>query len=77
MRIVLLAAPAALALALAACASDMGPNRDQSELARLAEECRARGGILVTSKAELTGRPAADNICQIHGPATRIEPRAR
>ena len=73
MRIVLLAAPAALALTLSACASDMGPNRYQTELDQLSADCEARGGILVPSGRPLEGRATVDNICQIRG-ATRTSP---
>lgn len=61
------------ALTLAACASGAGPNRHQTEIDRLAAECRTRGGILVPLPGPQTGRAAADHACQINGGATRIE----
>ena len=64
MRIVLLAAPAALALTLSACASDMGPNRYQTELDQLSADCEARGGILAPT-GQQTGQPQLDNVCKI------------
>ena len=72
MRIVLLAAPAALALTLSACASDMGESRYQSELEKLAADCDARGGVL-SPTGEQTGRPQTDNVCKITGqPSSRV-----
>ena len=72
MRIVLFAAPAALALTLSACASDMGPNRYQTELNRLSADCEARGGIL-SPTGEQSGRPQLDNVCKITAqPSSRI-----
>lgn len=64
MRIVLLAAPAALALALSACASGMGADQYGSELQRLAADCEARGGIL-SPTGQQSGRPQLDNVCKI------------
>jgi hypothetical protein len=64
MRIVLLAAPAALALTLSACASGMGSNHYQTELARLSADCEARGGTL-SPTGEQSGRPQLDNVCKI------------
>ena len=72
MRIVLLAAPAALALTLSACASDMGPNRYQTELDQLSADCEARGGILAPT-GQQTGQPQLDNVCKITGqPSSRV-----
>lgn len=64
MRIVLLAAPAALALTLSACASGMGGDQYGSELQRLAADCEARGGIL-SPTGQQSGRPQLDNVCKI------------
>ena len=63
MRIVLLAAPAALALTLSACAST-GADQYGSELQRLAADCEARGGIL-SPTGQQSGRPQLDNVCKI------------
>ena len=71
MRNLIVIGPAALGLALSACAST--PDADRAdELERLAADCEARGGILVPSGAALTGRPEADNYCRITGGASRI-----
>ena len=64
MRIVLIAAPAALALTLSACASGMGQSHYQTELARLSADCEARGGILAPT-GQQTGQPQLDNVCKI------------
>lgn len=66
MRIVLLAAPAALALTLSACASDMRPNSYSAQLERLAADCEARGGIL-SPTGQQSGRPQTDNVCKVTG----------
>ncbi|HEY0600535.1 hypothetical protein [Brevundimonas sp.] len=66
MRVVLFAAPAALALTLSACASAMGPDQYQTELERLAADCQARGGIL-SPTGQQSGRPQLDNVCKITG----------
>ena len=71
MRIVLIVS----ALALSACASAAPPGSAANELARLTEDCRARGGILVASGRPLEGRATVDNVCQIRG-ATRTSPGA-
>jgi len=72
MRIVLFAAPAALALTLSACATAGGENPHATEVERLAAECQARGGIL-TPSGENTGRPQVDNVCRISGePSSRV-----
>lgn len=70
MRIMLIAS----ALALSACAGGAPFESSADELARLSDECRARGGILVPSGRPLEGRPAIDNVCQIRGGATRLDP---
>jgi hypothetical protein len=64
MRIVLFAAPAALALALSACAPSMGPSHYQSQYERLAADCAARGGVL-SPTGEQSGRPQLDNVCKV------------
>ena len=64
MRIVLIAAPAALAVTLSACASGMGESHYQTELARLSADCEARGGILAPTGGQ-SGRPQLDNVCKI------------
>jgi hypothetical protein len=66
MRIVLVAAPAALVLTLSACASGMGENRYETEYQRLAADCEARGGILSPTGSQ-SGRPQLDNVCKITG----------
>lgn len=66
MRIVLVAAPAALALALSACASGMGETRYETEYQRLAADCTARGGVLSPTGSQ-SGRPQLDNVCKITG----------
>jgi hypothetical protein len=72
MRIVLFAAPAALAVALSACATGMGETRYQAELEELAADCRARGGILSPTGRQ-SGKPALDNVCKITGqPSGRV-----
>ena len=64
MRIVLVAAPAALALALSACAPGMGEARYETEYQRLAADCTARGGVLSPTGSQ-SGRPQLDNVCKI------------
>lgn len=64
MRIVLFAAPAALAVTLSACASGMGESHYQTELARLSADCEARGGVLAPTGGQ-SGRPQLDNVCKI------------
>lgn len=66
MRIVLVAAPAALALTLSACAPGMSQSRYEAELERLAADCAARGGILSPTGSQ-SGRPQLDNVCKITG----------
>ncbi len=71
MRPLIFAAPAALLLALAACAPTMGGDRYNDELRELAESCEARGGIL-SPTGQQTGRPQNDNVCRITGGASRL-----
>ena len=66
MRIVHLAAPAALVLTLSACASSTGPNHYQTELQRLSADCEARGGTLSPTGSQ-SGRPQLDNVCKVTG----------
>ena len=57
---------AGLALTLGACAT-AGPSRYQEELDRLADACRARGGVLTPRSTPPTGNPGADNACYVPG----------
>lgn len=71
MRVLILGA--VLATALSACASTGSPAGGYGETtAKLAAQCRERGGILVPTGRPSTGRPEADNACQINGGASRI-----
>lgn len=60
-----------LTAGLSACAG--GPPQDSymSRTDKLADDCRARGGILI-STGDQTGRPETDNACKITGGATRL-----
>lgn len=72
MRILILAAPAVLALTLSACAPTMGPSTYTAEFDRLAQECRERGGILAPT-GQQSGRPQNDNVCKVTGlPTSRV-----
>jgi len=71
MRPLIFAAPAALLLALAACAPTTGSNNYENELRRLSDSCQARGGILVPT-GQQSGRPQNDNVCQITGGPSRL-----
>ncbi|MDP3802103.1 hypothetical protein [Brevundimonas sp.] len=71
MRAFATAAPAALILVLAGCASTGATGSDNDTVQRLAADCRARGGVLVPS-GEATGRPQVDNACRITGGASRL-----
>jgi len=71
MRPLILAAPAVLLLALAACASTGGSSNYAQELQQLSDTCEARGGILVPS-GQQSGRPQNDNVCRISGGASRL-----
>jgi len=71
MRPLILAAPAVLLLALAACASTGGSSTYARELQELSDTCEARGGILVPS-GQQSGRPQNDNVCRINGGASRL-----
>ena len=57
---------------LAACASGGSSNAYSDELARLTEDCRARGGILTPNAAQVSGAPERDFACKINGePSSR------
>ena len=71
MRALTVFAPAALLLALAACAPTTGSSRYADELQALADSCQARGGIL-SPTGEQSGRPQTDNVCRISGGASRL-----
>lgn len=71
MRPLTLAAPAALLLALAACAPTMGSSHYADELQQLSDSCEARGGILVPT-GQQSGRPQNDNVCRITGGPSRL-----
>ncbi len=71
MRILLLAAPVALALGLSACASGMGQDHYAAEADRLRADCEARGGVYAPTGGN-SGRPQTDNVCKITSlPSTR------
>lgn len=65
-----LLAALALAAPLAACAPAMGGDTYSNELARLTEDCRARGGILTPNTAQSSGAPERDFACKINGEAS-------
>lgn len=71
MRVLTVAAPAALFLALAACAPTLGPSQYADELRRLSDGCESRGGILVPT-GQQSGRPQNDHVCQIAGGPSRL-----
>ncbi len=71
MRPLILAAPAVLLLALAACASTSGSGTYAQELKQLSDSCEARGGIL-SPTGQQSGRPQNDNVCRITGGASRL-----
>lgn len=66
MRTPFIAASTALVLALAGCASGATTSRYQNDLDKLAQDCRDRGGILAPT-GQQSGRPQADNVCEIRG----------
>ncbi|GAA0646816.1 hypothetical protein [Brevundimonas lenta] len=57
----------AAGLGLAACANTGATGTYQTELQRLNEDCRSRGGILVPTPGQENANPAANNFCQISG----------
>lgn len=71
MRRLTLIAPAALLL-LSACASGASSpeNAYSNQLQRLADDCRARGGIL-SPTGMTTGRVETENVCKINGQPVR------
>ena len=64
-------AAASLTAGLTACASGAPQESYTSRTDKLADDCRARGGILAPTGAQ-TGRPETDNVCRINGGATRL-----
>lgn len=70
MRTLFATVPVALALGLSACASDATNDRYTSDLRQLADDCRARGGILAPT-GQQSGRPQVDNVCEIRGQPAR------
>lgn len=71
MRPLILLAPAALLLLSACATSTASPeNAYSAQLQRLAEDCRARGGILSPTGAT-TGRVETENVCRINGQPAR------
>lgn len=70
MRVFLIAALLTVPV-LSACGTTGSSESYAAVAERMAEDCRARGGILVPN-GELSGRPQADHACQITGGATRI-----
>ncbi len=66
----LIVAAAVTGLALSACAAGPATSRYSTELQRLADDCRARGGILAPTGRQ-SGQPQLDNVCQIRGQAGR------
>ncbi|HEV2082218.1 MAG TPA: hypothetical protein VGR32_07155 [Brevundimonas sp.] len=60
-------------IATSACAGGMASDdRYSSELQRLTEDCRARGGILTPNSAQSSGAPERDFACKINGePSSR------
>ncbi len=71
MRPLTLAVPAALLLALAACAPTTGPSHYADELRQLSDNCEARGGIL-SPTGQQSGRPQNDHVCRITAGASRL-----
>ena len=71
MRSLTFAAPAALLLALSACAPTTTGDRYSSQLTELSDSCEARGGILVPT-GQQSGRPQNDHVCRITGGPSRL-----
>lgn len=63
----------AAAVLLGACATAPGGTRYGAELARLEQDCRARGGVLVPGLRDSSSNPAANFTCQRHGGASRLD----
>jgi hypothetical protein len=70
MRTLIVIAPLALGLALSACSTGPATDRYGTELQRLADSCRERGGILAPT-GQQSGRPQQDNVCEIRGGTAR------
>ena len=70
MRTLIVFTPMVLGLALSACSTGPGTDRYGSELQRLSDDCRARGGILAPTGGQ-SGRPQQDNVCEIRGQTGR------
>jgi hypothetical protein len=65
----------AVALGVGACAMtprDGAPQGYAANLERLRADCMARGGIL-TPVSGSTGRAETDHVCELRGPATRLQ----
>ena len=75
MRRLIAFTPLILGLALSACSTTPGTDRYGTELQRLADSCRERGGILAPT-GQQSGRPQQDNVCEIRGGAARAPSRA-
>ncbi|MFN4040641.1 MAG: hypothetical protein ACK4I0_03135 [Brevundimonas sp.] len=71
MKLAITTSLAALALTLGACGTT-GPDRYQTELAKLEADCTAKDGVLQTTGAT-TGQASRDYACRITQ-ATRIPP---
>lgn len=65
---------AAVALGAAACSTtgDGSPRGYAADLERLRADCTARGGVL-TPTSSTTGRAETDYVCELRGPATRLQ----
>lgn len=75
MRLVFLALTASIGLT--ACAPTIPRETSYlSEERQLADECRARGGILAPTGGP-TGQPRRDNVCKITGGASRLTSQDR
>jgi hypothetical protein len=59
-------AAAALTIGLGACAGGPPQESYTARTDRLAEDCRARGGILAPTGGQ-SGRPETDNVCRLTG----------
>ena len=71
MRTLIVSVGLVAGLALSACSSTGADNRYETALRRLADDCQARGGILVPAGPQSTGRPETDNACRLTS-ASRI-----
>jgi hypothetical protein len=65
MRTLIVFTPILLGLSLSAC-STAGTDTYISDLQRLSDSCRARGGILAPTGSQ-SGRAETDNVCEIRG----------